>query len=354
MGLGRSILSRLALVGLGLVAGVALVELTIRTFDLGPEVAILYKDAYQLSNNPILGYELVPGAPDGAGRFNDDGMRGPNRPQARTDGTTRIAVIGDSIAFGFRLPSGQGFVPRLEERLNRQGGPHYEVLNFGVPGYGITQIAEVARDRALRYEPDIIVYAYCLNDPEEYSLEWHNLRAQHTSAQLAYLDRLAAGWLRTYALARYALASLTGHGGKTGTEHRWDRDDPQFLALRGNMWVQYFEGLHQRADAVARLNAGLDSLASLSQAQGVPVWIAVFPLLRELGSYPLKPVHQQLAERVRRRGLGYLDLTDALRERALAGDQVSLDALHPSALGHQAAAEALHEALRDGPAGTAQ
>jgi lysophospholipase L1-like esterase len=43
-----------------------------------------------------------------------------------------------------------------------------------------------------------------------------------------------------------------------------------------------------------------------------------------------------------------------LRERALAGDQVSLDALHPSALGHQAAAEALHEALRDGPAGTAQ
>jgi len=56
-------------------------------------------------------------------------------------------------------------------------GVDYEVLNFGVSGYGVAQAVETLRSRALQLDPDIVVYAYCLNDAQAYSLEMANLIA---------------------------------------------------------------------------------------------------------------------------------------------------------------------------------
>jgi lysophospholipase L1-like esterase len=78
-------------------------------------------------------------------------------------GTRRIALVGDSLLRGMGAPFGSGFEPLLEQRLaaiDRPSGiERYELLNFGVAGYRITQLLEVALTEAPRFSPDVLVLA---------------------------------------------------------------------------------------------------------------------------------------------------------------------------------------------------
>jgi len=54
----------------------------------------------------------------------------------------------------------------LELRLSaRSGSPRVEVLNFGTDGYGTLREARLLETRASRFDPDLVIVAYCLNDP---------------------------------------------------------------------------------------------------------------------------------------------------------------------------------------------
>ena len=60
----------------------------------------------------------------------------------RVEGTKRIIVLGDSFTFGENVRDEALFSTQLERRLNgvpAAGGPRYEVVNAGVPGYGNAQ-----------------------------------------------------------------------------------------------------------------------------------------------------------------------------------------------------------------------
>ncbi len=67
-------------------------------------------------------------------------------------GTIRIAVLGDSFVFGFGVQDSESF-PALLESQNKTR----EVLNLGVPGYGIDQIYLSYREIARQYHLDIVL-----------------------------------------------------------------------------------------------------------------------------------------------------------------------------------------------------
>ena len=72
----------------------------------------------------------------------------------------RIALLGDSMALG---PFGQNYESLLEKQLN-QTHPNpdvqkFEVLNFAVGGYRITQIMEAMSENAARFHPDVYFVA---------------------------------------------------------------------------------------------------------------------------------------------------------------------------------------------------
>jgi lysophospholipase L1-like esterase len=75
--------------------------------------------------------------------------------------TRRIAVLGDSLVRGLGAGTGAGFEALLEERLNAVHRSsvidRYEVLNFGVEGYRITQIVDVAALKVPPFSPDVYV-----------------------------------------------------------------------------------------------------------------------------------------------------------------------------------------------------
>ena len=106
--------------------------------------------------------------------INSFGYRDREWTVAKPRGTRRVALLGDSYVAGLEVPAQQRLSALLEERLNRDcnDGQHYEVLNFGVTGYGTAQELETLRHRALQFRPDLVLlFFYTGNDLFDNSLQ---------------------------------------------------------------------------------------------------------------------------------------------------------------------------------------
>ena len=73
----------------------------------------------------------------GAVGTNRLGRVGPDRPMEKPAHTWRIAVLGDSLATGYRVPNSDTLPAKLEQRLNvtPHNGESFEVMSFACPGY---------------------------------------------------------------------------------------------------------------------------------------------------------------------------------------------------------------------------
>jgi len=78
-------------------------------------------------------------------------------------GRYRVAVIGDSFVWGHGIDEEDRFTELLAARL----GPAYEVLNFGVAGFGTDQyLLQIERD-VLPMQPDLLLVVFFVNDLED-------------------------------------------------------------------------------------------------------------------------------------------------------------------------------------------
>ena len=110
-------------------------------------------------------FELVPNldVEELQGRLvtNSFGMADREYPKERRAGFRRVAFLGDSMTRGLGSTAGRNFESLLENELNAHiPNPNlqgYELLNFGVEGYRLTQMVEVVRSRAAAFSPDAYV-----------------------------------------------------------------------------------------------------------------------------------------------------------------------------------------------------
>jgi len=89
-------------------------------------------------------------------RFNRYGMRGRDVSLTKPSGLSRIAVLGDSFAWGWGVEESELFTTIIEQKI-----PNTEVLNFAVPGYGPVQYY-LQTDKVLSFNPDVVVIVFCL------------------------------------------------------------------------------------------------------------------------------------------------------------------------------------------------
>ncbi len=91
----------------GVIAGVGasllIGEVVVRVFHLAPVFEGVYQGKFQLSENPVLQYELRPGSRDGDVVISSAGLRDREFAAPKPRDVYRIVVIGDSVTFGFRL-----------------------------------------------------------------------------------------------------------------------------------------------------------------------------------------------------------------------------------------------------------
>lgn len=116
-----------------------------------------------LMADPELGWTLRPNGKSQNGLYqaNGQGLRADREYGAAAD--LRIAVFGDSFTHGDEVILEDSW-PYLLETMLREQGVEAEVLNFGVPGYGMDQAYLRWQRDGQEYAPDIVIFGFRSGD----------------------------------------------------------------------------------------------------------------------------------------------------------------------------------------------
>jgi lysophospholipase L1-like esterase len=333
----KQILSKVFLVFLGLVLGLAGGEVAVRCFGLAPEVAVLLKANFQLSLDKEIVYERVPHSTEVGKRvINSIGYRSPDYPVAKPRGTKRLVVVGDSVAEGLGVFKEEDlFARRLESEL-RASGKSVEVLNFSVSGYNTQQEVATLRAKALKFAPDLVLLAYCLNDRNGISGRimgrLQNNLEERTHFIESLLQSTSVRFLMNSALYRFIRFRV--------------------LAEYGNQNEVLGREYYRKSTKTVEQSFG--ELARLSREHGFDVLVLVFPRFQR--SDPLFSVYEHTSKHTEilrlssQQNLQALDLLPLIRDCAEASQDAAAtvgsldmfrDGVHLSALGHQCVAKAI-------------
>ena len=99
-------------------------------------------------------------------RINAQGFRDDNDYNyAKTPGTIRLLVLGDSHTAGFEVDQEATF-PEVVERYLELRGVRAEALNTGISGFGTAEQLAFLENEGVRYQPDVVVLGFFGNDYE--------------------------------------------------------------------------------------------------------------------------------------------------------------------------------------------
>ena len=269
------------------------------------------------SENPLLVYINRPYAKVSSKEsFNSDGLRDREYNLEKPVDTVRIAILGDSVAYGDRIDSREEiFSEILEYSLNLLGEKNFEVINFGVGGYNIVQEVELYNEKASRYNPDIIILAYVLNDPDDISMKITEKSKFKTI--ISTLERIR--FVNFFYDYSYALR-------KQEYDNKMD----------------YIEYLH--SEKIEKVRSAFQELGNVDKR----VVVVLFPVFSDFAEYKWEEEHDIIGNLAREMNFEFLDLFDAYSEFDAKDLRISkLDVYHPNELGHKIAADAIYDYLSD-------
>ncbi len=113
-----------------------------------------------MQTDELLGWIPKPSIRRGAETRNAKGLRGSRDfDYAKTPGTRRVVVLGDSFTYGLDVADEETYSAQIE-----RAQPNVEVLNFGVNGYGTDQQYLYWSHEASRYRPDVVLLGFFVPD----------------------------------------------------------------------------------------------------------------------------------------------------------------------------------------------
>ncbi len=245
----------------------------------------------------------------------------------KREGTPRVVVIGDSFTEGQGVREEDTFAARLDASLG-----DVEVINCGRRGYDFPELHELFT-RHLALEPDVVVYAMVLNDPQQ-SEAFH--------ARQAYID----DWI----LDRRRMVT-----GGDGSPDPWtprlfsvlsDRLEGMRVGAATTRWYQEMV----EAPNAEGWNATVDHLIAMDRTmreRGGALLVVLWPLMVGLnGEYPFDSAHWTIRRALEQRSIRFHDTLEAFRGHAPAELWVHPSDRHPNEQGHAIFARAIEGAVR--------
>lgn len=138
--------------------------------DTLPDDNVSLRTLVQPDDSDLIIYRLKPNLSvkfhDVPVTTNSFGMRGPEIRVEKPAGVYRIALLGDSFAFGWGVEEEKTFARVIERELNAAlpQGPKVELLNFGVPGYSTFQEVASFEQYGAKFHPDLVLVYWVEND----------------------------------------------------------------------------------------------------------------------------------------------------------------------------------------------
>ena len=246
----------------------------------------------------------------------------------------RIVIVGDSVATGQFVDFDDMFSRQLQHLLDAQAPGRYEVILTGMTGYSTSQELILLEQTSFRFKPDLVIWAYCLNDPA--SPLYHDANGELGPFFYEPKSFLWFALKRKLFLLKESLRSI---------------------GLRD----EFHTLLHTLYWDEVETNLGV--VAKDCRERNIPVILAIFPVFEasrlkkdpqyvlDSDHYSLLQIHKNLYALGKQLGMHPLDLLGAFSRypmRELMRDPK--DPWHPNAFGHKIVAQKLkafieHEGL---------
>lgn len=297
-------------------------------------------------------------------RVNSIGLRDREVAMPKPEAVFRVLAIGDSVTFGFGVRLEETYVKRLEQRLNAgldQSPARVEVVNAGIPGTGILSYLQFLESKGRMLQPDLILVGIVLNDIFDYDAVFAPVETQERKVTLVErlrpINRAMLLHSHLYLLVYTRVKSVLYSSGVVDINEAYDFD---FLTVQppseaqARAWVSSLKRLGRLIEATKRLR--------------VPVVLVVFPMEFQLDVESLELYRhelgleidaravegipqQRLAEFARTQNVPLVDLLPRFRgsrsEALFLRTQGWLDWAHPSAAGHNLAADEILTVLEE-------
>lgn len=316
-------------------------EVILRITDYVPRDLGLYRP------NPAGGgsFRLKPGL-DVVTRFgalpvsiktNAHGMRWRDTPLRSGGAKQRVAFVGDSFTFGLWADSAEHTLVGVTDAALAHEG--FEVMNFGVPGYGFLDAELLIQQEVLAFDPDhVVLVFYTGNDFLDTHLGLHRYRVagngtleldgQVTRERIpgefrddAPMVREFFQDVRVYTLLRHAVNGLR----RDDQVRRGPVSMPAANGYTSNIfWSQARYPAFGEAAKTASLSA-MRRIKARCDQQGVQLLVVSVPGIEQIyhpewfvGDYDIRFPQQHVEDVARAEGVAYLDLLPALAHEARA------------------------------------
>lgn len=261
-------------------------------------------------------------------RTNSLGLRSPEIERQKPAGTTRIVVLGDSVAFGWGLRSEDTFASQLASLLATvYPDKRFEVINAGVSGYGTWQELDWLKQTGIALQPDVVIVQTHLNDAADNL--WGTLGQELSGGS----------WLTQVSMLARLVGRVTGSlSPDASTDQPCQRD---WRVGTDEVCWDRTEALLAQLKAVAQ-DAGAEVVLMPS-----PMRWQVEPNVRDQRSWVDKGRYQDvLADYALLNGWLFADPLPAVQSAYQASGQSQfLDVGHPDEAGQRIIAQELYRAL---------
>lgn len=292
-------------------------------------------DLADASQRATLGARGIPGLDAAAKRtpwgvsFTYDAERCRDRAfSPRTPGTKRVIVIGDSFTEGQGVRESDTFARVLDRDLRAAAAPPFELWNCGRRGRDFPALRE-AFDALLAQEPDVVLYAMVLNDPEQ-TKDFHD-RQEFLNDWIVDRRRTTDDDFD---------APVTFHGSALwGLVH--ERVETARVARATTQWYLDLYGAPNQAgwDATKKHLAHMDQAM---RARGGKLLVAVLPLMTHLEKdYPFTAAHAAISKACDELAIRCTDLLPAFEGQKTDALWVHSVDLHPNEKAHALIASGL-------------
>jgi len=284
---------------------------------------------FQKSDNPELGFDFIPNTEGYLSgkkvKINSQGLRDIDYPINKPKNTYRIAVIGDSITFGYGVDVNESYPEILEEILNSKSKINIEVLNFGVPGYTGIQEFYILENKVLKYDPDLIIIGHYLNDPDEIWDLFESASKIPTPIK-TFLDE------RSY-FYRWVQKKVNRIKNKAGV----------------TKFTTYKKLYETDSDYWINHKLRFQEMSKISEEKGIPILVVLLPDWENLDdTYLYKDETKLLNTTIIESGLFSLDIFPEIK--GLNSEEYKInqeDLAHPNYKGHKLIAEIIAKKLDD-------
>lgn len=310
-------------------AVLVMVELPFRVYLYGPAAInpvkmdsfnqIHHSGLVRRAADTAIYFELQPGLDTWykGTRFvsNSAGLRDAEYSTAKPDDTFRVAVLGSSWTMGSGVAIENVWHSVMERKLSEAaGGRRIEFINFGVDQYGFGEIIATLKQKALPYEPDLILVAITNYTP---AVLWDDAQPPYTELERRH------PFFDSHALR------VINHRLNLGL---FPPDTSQRARAEGNGTIR------------TQLQRFTDELEEVQSSSGIPFVIAKLAITRAWDK-PEEPNRRSPLSTSET--LTYVDLRQPVIDRGYERNEliISVWDSHPNELAHELIADALADAL---------